>query len=90
MSDTPLTDAANRHAKELATVKAEKPSAFTVGLHTDGQGVVATATYDRTWKNGWGATAYAKAWWNDASVTPVRSSGVAAGAEGRYEFGDNE
>lgn len=70
----------------VAKILAAKPSKFTVGAHSDGKGVVASTSYDRKWSNGWGATAYAKAWWNDASVTPGRTSGAMIGAEGSYEF----
>jgi len=73
---------------EVARILKEKPNKFTVSGFTDGKGGLAKASYNRKWSNGWGATAYAKAWWNDASVTPERSSGVAVGGEGSYEFGD--
>lgn len=73
---------------EVARVLKEKPNKFTVSGFTDGQGGLAKLSFNRTWKNGWGATAYAKAWWNDASVTAERSSGVAVGGEGTYTFGD--
>lgn len=52
-----------------------KPQAFTVGGHFDGKTVTGGVTYARTWANGWGATAYAKAWWSDQPVT------VSAGVE---------
>ena len=40
-------------------------------------------TYDRTWANGWGLTAYARAWWDDLPVSvgskrPKTSLGVEA------------
>lgn len=55
----------------LAKVRAEKPQQFTVGgaLTADGR-VSAVTTYDRKWSNGWGATAYLRAWWDDLPVTP--------------------
>ncbi|MDH4132916.1 MAG: hypothetical protein OEV95_14060 [Gemmatimonadota bacterium] len=65
----------------VAKVAQEKPNAFTVGGYTDGRGVHGEARYDRKWSNGWGATAYLRAWWNDASVTPGHSQGAAAGFE---------
>lgn len=73
MSDLPpdpgtLLAAATRST--LETVKAEKPSQFTIGAYIDAEGRLrAASTYDRKWVNGWGATAYVKAWWNDLSVT---------------------
>lgn len=85
---TPRMTLREQGEAEVAKVIATKPSRFTVGAYTDGKGVVASSTYSRKWSNGWGATAYAKAWWNDTSVTPGHtSSGAVIGAEGSYEFG---
>ena len=61
---------------EVAKVVAVTPNSFTIGAHTDGKGVVAQATYNRTWTNGWGAVAYAKAWYHDTAVTPNYEAGV--------------
>lgn len=86
----PIAESAERHARAIATVQTEKPAAFTIGAHTDGRKVTAAATVDRKWSNGWGATAYARAWWNDAPVTPIGAPsskfGGEVGVEGRYEF----
>ena len=61
-----------RQANEaaIAQVKAEKPQQFTVGGFISGDGITTTITYDRKWSNGWGATAYIRAWWDDLPVTP--------------------
>ena len=80
MADS-LTDQANRAA--LAQVKADKPSSFTVGGSFDGKKLQGGVTYDRTWANGWGLTAYARAWWDDLPVSvgskrPKTSLGVEA------------
>lgn len=60
----------------LAEVKAQ---AFTVGGTFDGKKVSGGVTYDRKWSNGWGITAYAKAFWNDQSV--LAHSGIEAGGK---------
>lgn len=69
-----LTEQANKAA--LETVKSEKPSQFTVGGNYDfrTRTVEGGVTYDRRWLNGWGATAYAKAWWQNQPVTTVGES----------------
>lgn len=66
---------------ELAKVKAEKPSSFTVGGSFDGHVATGGISYDRKWSNGFGLTAYARAWWNDKPVIPTDRAGVVAGAE---------
>lgn len=63
----------------MAKVKAEKPNAFTVGGSFDGKTASGGLTFNRTWKNGWGATAYARAWWTDEAVIPDTFGGVIAG-----------
>jgi len=75
-------------AKELAKVKSETPSQFVVGGTFDGHRMTGGLSYNRSWKNGWGATAYAKAWWQDASVTPVgeKHVGGVIGVEGVKKF----
>ncbi len=78
MTDT-IKDQANKAAIE--SVKADKPSSFTVGGWTDGRYAEGGLTYQRTWKNGWGATAYAKAWWNDQPVVPTDRFGYVVGAD---------
>lgn len=73
-----LLEQANKAA--LEKVKAETPQSFTVGgyLTRDGR-VVGGVTFDRSWRNGWAATAFAKAWWDDAAVHP--NPQVEAGVE---------
>lgn len=85
---TPRMTLAEQGEAEVTKILTTKPQKFTVSGFTDGKGAVGKLTYSRKWSNGWGATAYAKAWWNDASVTPERGTGVAVGAEGSYQFGD--
>lgn len=66
MADS-ILDQANRAA--LDEVKATTPQAFTVGgKFVDGR-LQGGLTYDRTWKNGLGLTAYLRAWWDDATVS---------------------
>lgn len=84
----PIAESAKRHAEAIAKVQATKPASFTVGAYTDGEKVTAEATVQRKWSNGWGLTAYARAWWNDAPVTPnPKKFGGEAGFEGEYKFG---
>lgn len=68
----------------LEAVRKEKASRFTVGgtIAPDGA-IVGGITYDRTWKNGWGLTAYAKAYWNDlpVRVNSAKPTKVEAGFE---------
>lgn len=79
----PITESAIRAA--AGTVRAEKPSQFTVGAHYRNGQLVASATYDRKLSNLWGLTAYAKAYWHDAPVTvsgpTSRTTDVEAGFE---------
>jgi len=79
-----LKDQANQAA--IDQVKAEKPSSFTIGAHYDGQRVDGGISYDRKWSNGFGATAYLKAWWNDQAVLPRDKKGLVVGGEGVYKF----
>ena len=69
--------------KELDKVKVEKPAQFVVGGTWDGHTATGKTTFEYSWKNGWGAIAYAKAWYHDASVTPVgeKQFGGAVGGE---------
>ena len=69
---TSLAEQANKAA--INAVKVETPSQFTVGgsRRSDGT-IVGGVTVDRKWSNGWGLTAYARAYWNDQPVTPQRS-----------------
>lgn len=78
MADS-LLEQANRAA--LNAVKRDTPSSFTVGGTFDGKTLQGGITYDRTFKNGWGATAYLRAWWDDLPVsthtpTPKIEAGV--------------
>jgi len=66
-----ITEQANTAA--LDEVRAETPSRFTVGGSWDGKTAKGGITYDRKWSNGWGATAYAVAWWDDLPVRPGAS-----------------
>ena len=68
--DRLISESAQRQAQALAKDLA-KPKGFTVG---------ATLTYERKWSNGFGLTAYARAWWDDAAVTPTAEVG------GRVKF----
>lgn len=84
-----MTDSLSQQAHKAALdqVKAETPSQFRVGASYDGTTVRGGISYDRTWKTGWGATAYLSAWWNDQAVLPQDKRGVVVGAEGTYKFG---
>lgn len=81
-----LRDSANKAAIEEA--KREAPSQFKVTATVDvlnrkGETVL---SYDRSWRNGWGLTAYAKAWWHDAAVLPADKRGVVLGIDGGVKF----
>ena len=80
MTDS-LKDQANKAALAAVT-----PQSFTVGGWTDGKYSEGGLTYQRKWSNGWGATAYAKAWWNDAAVIPTDRSGYVIGSELTKKF----
>ena len=84
MPDT-LSEQANKAA--IDQVKAKAPASFTVGASYDGKVVSGGLTIDRKWSNGFGLTAYARAWWNDQAVLPQDKHGVVVGAEGTYKFG---
>lgn len=86
MSNKTLSEQANDAA--IASVKADKPSAFTVGGHYDSETgkVMGGITYDRTWKTGWGATAYLRGWYYDQPVIAQKRGGVVIGGEGSYKF----
>ena len=71
----------------LAQVQAERPSSFTVGGSFDGKTLMGGVTYDRTWANGWGLTAYARAWWDDLPVSVGRKKlQTAVGVEAVKRF----
>lgn len=80
-----ILEQANREA--IDQVKAKTPTSFTVGAHYDGKILSGGLSFDRKWINGFGLTAYARAWWNDAAVLPQDKNGVVVGAEGVYKFG---
>jgi hypothetical protein len=82
----PLSEQANKHM--IDSVKAEKPSSFTVGAHADilNKNVEATVSYDRSWKNGLGLTAYLRAWYHDQAIVPSEKRGVTVGGEGSFKF----
>lgn len=86
---TPIKDSLTRHAAE---VKGVAPSKFIVGGVYDYGNKTATGgvSYNRSWKNGWGATAYAKAWWRDASVTPVNEPQIGGTVGGQVEYDFNK
>lgn len=89
MSDKPtILDAGTKATIDV--VKAETPSKFTVGGSFNGRQASGGASYNRTWKNGWGATAYAKAWWNDQAVVPTDRFGYMVGGEFTKEFKERE
>lgn len=79
-----LLDQANKAA--IDQVKTDAPASFTVGAAYDGKTVSGGLTYDRKWSNGWGVTAYAKAWWNDAAVLPQDKHGAVMGVEAVKKF----
>lgn len=86
MSPNSILDSGQKHAAELATVQAETPSSFTVGGTFDGHVATGGISVDRKWSNGWGATAYARAWWNDAPIIPTDKFGYVVGAAVTKKF----
>lgn len=72
----------------IESVKAEHPQSFTVGAHADilAKKGEATVSYDRSWKNGLGLTAYLTGWWNDTAVIPQEKKGVVVGTKGTWKF----
>lgn len=86
MQDGPISQSANKIA--LDQVRVDKPSSFTVGATADilAKKADATISYDRRWANGWGATAYIKAWWNDQAVIPRDKFGGVVGGELSKKF----
>lgn len=81
-----IKDSAN--AEMIKSVKAEKPSQFTVGGHYDSatRKVTGGITYDRKLSNAFGVTAYMKAYWHDLPLYPQDKFGVVIGGEGVYKF----
>lgn len=75
-----------REQAHKAAIKAVTPSQFRVGGSWDGVRASGGVTYNRTWSNLWGVTAYAKAYWNDQAVVPTDRWGYAVGAEIVKEF----
>lgn len=74
-----ILEAANQAA--IDQVRKEKASQFTVGGYVKDGKLQGGITYDRTLKNGWGATAYLKAWWDDLPVSVQRKPTLEAGGE---------
>lgn len=70
----------------LDAVKKEKPSKFTVGGTYNGRQASGGITYDRKLSNGWGATAYAKAWLDQKPVIPTDKFGYVIGWEVSKDF----
>ena len=68
-----------------AAIDAVTPSQFTVGGYVRNGRLVGGVTYSRTWKNGWGVTAYARAYWDDLPVSVGRPKGE-AGVEAVKRF----
>lgn len=85
MTDS-LTDQAHREA--IRQTQADTPAQFRVGGSYDvvSGKVVGGVSYDRTWKTGWGATAYLKAFWNDQAILPTDRAGLVVGAEAVKKF----
>ena len=85
----PDTLSQQAHKATIASVKTDAPHSFTVGAHADilNKKVDAIVSYDRTWTNGLGLTAYLKGWWNDTAVVPHEKRGLVVGGEGSYKFG---
>jgi len=81
-----LTEQAEALAKELATVKQDAPARFVVGGRIEGRKVTGGISFDRRWQNGWGATAYARAFWDDQPILPVDRFGYIIGGEITKKF----
>lgn len=77
----------------IDAVKTSVPSKFTVGGYIKDGKIVGGVTYDRKLSNGWGLTAFARAWWDDLPVTAhdgtftVHAGHVEAGIEASKTFG---
>ena len=74
-----ILEAANQSV--IDDVRKNKASQFTVGGFVKDGKLHGGVTFDRTWKNGWGVTAYARAYWDDLPVSVQRKPTVEAGAE---------
>jgi hypothetical protein len=85
MADS-LSAQANKQA--IDAVKRDKPSSFVVGGSVDVTGKRADGgvSYNRRIWNGWGATAYLRAWWDDAAVIPRDKFGAVIGGELEKKF----
>ena len=86
MSPT-LREQADKHATDLAKVKTDAPSKFVVGGRIEGRKVTGGISYDRKFSNGFGATAYVRAWYDDQPLIPTDKFGYVIGGEGSYTFG---
>lgn len=51
--------------KELDRVATDDPNELEFHIGTDKS---ATIEFNRTWRNGWALTTYAKAWWNGERI----------------------
>jgi hypothetical protein len=65
------------NAEAIKEVRERTPSQFTVGGYVRNGKLVGGVTYDRAWTNGWGLTAYARAYWDDLPVSVKRPKGEA-------------
>lgn len=85
-----ILEAATEEA--LKDIRERKANSFTVGGEIKDGKLVGGLTYQRTLTNGWGATAYLRAWWEDLPVSVGRTSitvhapKVEAGAEFTKQF----
>lgn len=76
-----ILESGEKHAKELAKVKTDAPSRFVVGGTIEGRKVTGGISFQRSWSNGWGATAYARAFWTDQPIIPTDKYGYVIGGE---------
>ena len=74
----------------VEAVRKDRPSKFTVGGQYNGKQASGGITYDRKIWNGFGATAYAKAYWNQKPVVPTDKFGFVIGGEISKEFGPHQ
>ena len=86
-----LLDQAKAHVvqDELAKTKNETTNQLRVGATIDDGVVTGGVAFERNWKNGWGAVAYAKAWFNNSPVIPEKKIRAEAGFEVTKKFGDS-
>lgn len=70
----------------IEAIRKEKPSKFTVGGTYNGTQASGGVTYDRKLANGFGFTAYAKAWMNQKPIVPTDKFGYVVGFEVSKDF----